>query len=153
MGSLSGNRDPSSRRCFRFRFRVSAFLALESVRRPPRRQRPRCRSPRRGARAQPKNDKKSERISCALRQTFQCTSDSGVWSLCVTDDNKLVAGCDGCIQIWNTQEDDIAQGLETTAICKDVYEVHAGAVRALTMTHDGKVITGSEDGKTKIWDI
>ena len=72
-------------------------------------------------------------------------SDFLVWAICIIKDRKLFlcGGVSNNIMIFNS--DNYDKNL--------IINCHNDNIRSISLLNDGKIITGSEDNKTKIWEI
>ncbi len=79
-----------------------------------------------------------EAILCAICRG-KTAGDSAV---CVTPDDKIVAGSDdGTVRVWDSEGNQLA-----------VCEGHEGPIYTLCITPDGKIISGSLDQTVRVWD-
>ncbi len=66
-----------------------------------------------------------------------------VYSICVTDDGKIVSGSDdGTVRVWDMEGKELA-------VCKG----HEDLIRSVCVTKDGKIVSGSDDGTVRVWDM
>jgi sugar lactone lactonase YvrE len=66
-----------------------------------------------------------------------------VWSICVTEDNKIVFGSeDQTVRVWDMQGNELA-------VCRG----HEAYVSTVCVTGDNKIVSGSFDKTVRVWDM
>ena len=77
-----------------------------------------------------------------LRYAGMPDSEGTVWSVCVTNDGKIVSGSsDETVRVWDMKGKELA-------ICKG----HDDVVTSVCVT-DGKIVSGSHDRTVRVWGI
>ncbi len=69
--------------------------------------------------------------------------ESGVNSVCVREDGKIVSGSyDRTVRVWDMEGNQLA-------VCRD----NEGMVYSVCVMRDGKIVSGSHDATIRIWDM